>query len=110
MNTIIRSTQSRRIAQIVIVAGAITIGIAGTRAIANEAVSDAVGAKTQELLKNLDHDSSCMCLGEGNEFNKIAKPVQQFQTNAIKDLTQGPGSHNDLVGREGFVRKHILGF
>jgi hypothetical protein len=42
------------------------------------------------------------CVGPNGEIIK-------FGRNALHDLTQGPGDHNDLFGREGWLRRG-LGF
>ena len=78
-----------------------TVGLYASRASADQTLKD--------TSKNLDHDASCMCFGDGNELNKVFKPGEKAQADALKDLTQGPGAHNDLVGRKGWVRQR-LGF
>jgi hypothetical protein len=42
------------------------------------------------------------CFGPNGEILK-------FGRNAVHDVTQGPGDHNDLVGRHGWLRQR-LGF
>ena len=78
------------------------IGIAAVVAFSSLTLASAEAGSLADALHNIGHDVGCQCLGPDNEIIK-------FQRNMSHDLSQGPGEHNDLVGRKGWVRQR-LGF
>jgi len=46
-------------------------------------------------------------IGSPNGCFGPSNTLRQAVENAVSDLTQGPGDHNDLTGREGYTCKHL---
>jgi hypothetical protein len=70
--------------------------------------ADPVGAATEAIVAN--ELPKCVngvgvpggCFGPNGEIIKAVR-------NAVNDVTHGPGDHNDVVGRKGWLRQR-LGF
>ena len=59
--------------------------------------------------RNFESDFKCSCLGPTNDVINFLEngPPGRFLKGAQHDLQQGPGEHNDILGRKGFVRQRL---